>query len=244
MKLDSVFDSTVAWAKSAAIWIHAFDELASTNTTAKEQAFDQQQEVVIWLADLQTEGRGRGLNRWSGASHKGHNLNLSLRYRVTKPVQPPMSPLVGLALYGAAATAFPSLSWSLKAPNDLYLADRKVAGVLIETVMRGEDIALIIGLGMNVLSAPPDVATATCLNSQDGLERPPLKSEWRAFLNQFHLLVDQYIPHSQDGQIPERERLLLLKALRQYPNLSAQIDSVSPEGDLHTSNGILSWRNL
>ena len=72
-------------------------------------------------------------------------------------VQPTLSPLVGLALYKACSGTWPFLNWNLKAPNDLYISNKKVAGLLIETVTQGDDIRLLVGLGLNVLATPDQV---------------------------------------------------------------------------------------
>jgi hypothetical protein len=79
-----------------------------------------------------------------------------------------LAPLVGLALYEAAHKTWPDVAFNLKAPNDLYVHDKKIAGILIEAVLggpSGRDIRVVVGLGFNVLSAPSEISHATCLKA-------------------------------------------------------------------------------
>jgi birA, biotin-[acetyl-CoA-carboxylase] ligase region len=102
------------------------------------------------LAEMQTGGRGRRGRSWR--SPFGVNLYLSLAWRY--PAWPPQLSALPLALGVAVATALrehgvPAVG--LKWPNDLWVGDAKLGGLLVE--QRGEaggDCRLVIGLGLNV----------------------------------------------------------------------------------------------
>lgn len=107
--------------------------------------------LVIW-ADEQTAGRGYGENRWE--SEPGKNLTFSL---VIKPLYiPPASQflitqMVSVALQKVIENATGREDVRIKWPNDLYAGHKKLAGVLIQNVIKGEAIDLsIIGIGLNV----------------------------------------------------------------------------------------------
>ena len=68
--------------------------------------------------------------------------------------QPIMAPLIGLALLKSCQFVWPNLKLSLKAPNDLFLMHKKVAGLLTESIQQGDKHRLIIGLGMNINDHP------------------------------------------------------------------------------------------
>ena len=92
-------------------------------------------------------------------------------------------------LLRAVACHLPAAAIAIKWPNDLMLDDEKVAGVLAETTWDGHALQVIVGLGMNVASAPPQVAGATCL--QTAADRPIDRGDLLlTFLSQLDALFD------------------------------------------------------
>jgi len=154
-----------------------------------------------------------------------------------------MAPLAGLALYGAAVHAFPSLDFSLKPPNDLYLQNKKLAGLLVETVAKGSQYSLIIGLGLNVLSAPQlDIATHLC--GPLGLNSALDEVVWFDFLTRFRTLLERYVPLACKAHLPQTERALLLEALNAFPLKSTTYLDLTADCQMITSSGKASipWR--
>ena len=100
--------------------------------------------------DYQTAGRGEGSNQWESAA--GQNVLMSVLLRPT-PFSIDnaflLSELTATALCDALQTWAPNLQ--LKWPNDLYVGDRKLGGVLIETMVKGRALTqAIVGIGVNV----------------------------------------------------------------------------------------------
>ncbi len=122
------------------------------------------------VADGQREGRGRMGRTW--VSPAGGNLYASF---VLRPGRPP-DQLAGLTL--AAAVAFAEAleglgaAVTIKWPNDLLLGGRKLGGVLTELYASNPESAyVIVGVGLNLASAPadlPDGATAASLAQLPG----------------------------------------------------------------------------
>jgi BirA family transcriptional regulator, biotin operon repressor / biotin---[acetyl-CoA-carboxylase] ligase len=107
--------------------------------------------LVIW-ADEQTAGRGYGENRWE--SEAGKNLTFSL---VIKPLyihpanQFAITQLVSVALQKTIKNITGRNDIRIKWPNDLYVGNKKLAGILIQNIIKGDEIDLsIIGIGLNV----------------------------------------------------------------------------------------------
>ncbi len=105
------------------------------------------------VAEAQTAGRGRRGNSWF--SPFGANLYLSIYWQLEQGIQAAMglSLVIGIAVAEVLEQQF-QLPVRLKWPNDIYLADKKLAGILIE--LAGQSHAqcdLVIGLGLN-LSMP------------------------------------------------------------------------------------------
>ena len=111
--------------------VRFFDEIGSTNTEAVEAARAGAGEGLVVVADHQTAGRGRLGRTWSTAP--GTALLVSVLLRPPLPIDevPIVLMAAGLAacdgVEGAAGFR-PRLKW----PNDLVVADRKLAGLLTE----------------------------------------------------------------------------------------------------------------
>lgn len=125
------------------------EETASTNTYASAHASELAPWSVV-ITDCQTGGRGQRGNSWE--SEEGKNLTLSM---IIKPEgfrardQFAISEAVALAvvdlLYDNGIDA------RVKWPNDIYVGDRKIAGILIEHSVLGMDIShSVAGIGLNV----------------------------------------------------------------------------------------------
>lgn len=126
-----------------------FEVIDSTNTYLKQQAIEGAPHKSIAVADAQTAGRGR-MGR-SFQSPRGKGLYLSVLLRPGVPAEKLMRS-TGMAAV-AAARAVERISGAqtgIKWTNDLVLNGRKLCGILAETVMMGHEIALVIGVGLNV----------------------------------------------------------------------------------------------
>jgi BirA family biotin operon repressor/biotin-[acetyl-CoA-carboxylase] ligase len=118
----------------------------------------------IVLAEEQTAGQGRHGHSWHSAAGDGIYCSLVL----------PQSPLLTLALGLSTHTAIfeaAGLVCDLRWPNDLMLADRKVAGILVQAV--GGNAIAGIGINVNHAGFPADVASiATSLRLAAGRPIP------------------------------------------------------------------------
>ncbi len=128
----------------------------------------------LWIvAGAQSQGRGRGGRRWH--SPKGNlYASLLLRLDISAVVATELSFVAALAAYDAIASQLPSEQLGalrLKWPNDVMLAGAKIAGILIESLASpmGSGLAAVVGIGINVSSAPPDTGrAATALRAAPG----------------------------------------------------------------------------
>jgi BirA family transcriptional regulator, biotin operon repressor / biotin---[acetyl-CoA-carboxylase] ligase len=122
-----------------------------------------------WLvvADEQTAGRGRHGRGW--LAEPGSGLLVSIVFRERAPIAWRYTSLTALALAEAIEQVAPDARVAIKWPNDLLLDGRKLAGVLAESSWDGEQLLLIVGLGVNVGSAPENLP-ATCLQAATGRE--------------------------------------------------------------------------
>jgi BirA family transcriptional regulator, biotin operon repressor / biotin---[acetyl-CoA-carboxylase] ligase len=137
---------------------HAHHRLTdSTNERAKALALAGAAHGTMVTADAQTAGRGRQGREWAAAPRSAVLMSLVLRE---------VGPLLPLAAAVAVCEASESLApveCRVKWPNDIWVEERKLAGILVEG--RGEGWA-VLGIGLNVLTEefPPELEeTATSL---------------------------------------------------------------------------------
>lgn len=157
------------------------EEALSTNDLAWEAAGRGASEGFVVFAERQTAGRGQYGRRWESAAYKGLWFSVLLRPPITLAQSPQLTSLLAGVV---AATIHEETGGSavIKPPNDIYLAGRKVAGILVEgrTAADGHYVA-VAGIGVNVNHATADFpeelrATAGSLAMATGrnLQRAPL----------------------------------------------------------------------
>lgn len=125
---------------------------ASTSDDAKRAAASGAPHGAAFLADMQTAGRGRGGHTWH--SPPGENIYLSVVIRPTRPACAiaAITLAIGLAVARVVERLVRSAAMvALKWPNDVFLDGRKIAGILVEGQLRGDQVvSLVAGIGLNV----------------------------------------------------------------------------------------------
>ncbi len=133
----------------AGFTVEVLPQVDSTNSELMRRARAGQLEPVLLVAERQTAGRGRMGRAWHSDAESDEGistLTFSLGLSLSLTDWSGLSLAVGVAL---AEALHPALR--LKWPNDIWLNDRKLAGVLIETASFGDSRYAIIGVGINVL---------------------------------------------------------------------------------------------
>jgi biotin--[acetyl-coA-carboxylase] ligase len=126
------------------------ESTGSTNTYVRERLGELEIPTLVW-ARGQTAGRGQRGNSWE--AEPGKNLTCSVALRPsTVPARRQFSVSEGVAL---AVSDLLEEIWGIVAkvkwPNDIYVADRKIAGILIENAVMGESLLhSVAGIGLNV----------------------------------------------------------------------------------------------
>ncbi len=149
--------------------------VTSTNTLVAQLVASGSCELpLLMLADEQTEGRGRGSNRW-WSSPGSITLSLAVgRTELTISPRSIYSLAVAVAVREALSADIAPERLALKWPNDVMLDERKVAGILLETAGPMASV-LVVGIGINANNdcnaAPPEMRQrATSI--ADTLQRP------------------------------------------------------------------------
>lgn len=164
------------------------DETDSTNRWMKENGEDE----MVVVADYQTAGKGCGQNSWE--SERGKNLLMSVLVhpkRVSARTQFIITQMVSVALCNTLEPLIDK-PVEIKWPNDIYVGDKKICGVLIENRLEGRRIRdCVIGIGLNVnqtefLSDAPNPVSIKQLTGHD-TDRDELLA---SFLNKLQHAAD------------------------------------------------------
>ena len=141
--------------------IRTVPETGSTNAdlAAQLRAGEAVREGSWLIADRQTAGRGRQGRTWFDG-HGNFMGSTVVRPHERDPAPASLALLAGIALYEAVLPLLVNpADLRLKWPNDLMLADAKLAGILLER----EGKAIVVGIGVNLAAAPdlPDRRTTS-----------------------------------------------------------------------------------
>ena len=175
-----------------------FDQTDSTNTQALALLSSSQEIKTPYLvyAESQLGGRGRGSNRWWSQSG---SLTVSVivdtgELGLSPEKQPQLSLITGLALQKTGQALLPRGDFAVKWPNDVYLAGRKLAGILIEIPAQSSCHA-VIGVGLNVnnlFSQAPEELQHTGISLSDLSGRTYDRADiLKSFLQQLDELIQR-----------------------------------------------------
>ena len=141
----------------------------STNACARELAEAGAPHGTIVTAEEQTAGRGRQGRTWTAPPGKALLYSAVLHPLDERHLLLPLS--VPLAVCEAAEELNPAVECEIKWPNDIWIEERKLAGVLIEA--KPQDGWAVIGVGLNLTISPDEFPaelrdTATSLFDETG----------------------------------------------------------------------------
>jgi len=126
-----------------------FESLPSTNLEAAKQAGGGAPEGVCIIAAEQTAGRGRLERQWVSPKGAGLYFSIILRPKFEQSVWPLLTLMAAVAVRDALLDAY-ELETDIKWPNDLLVNDRKLCGILAETVDTPIGRAVVLGIGVNL----------------------------------------------------------------------------------------------
>ena len=133
-----------------------FDTLDSTNEEVRRR-IDELDNLSVVSALSQTAGRGQRGNTWSSAPGENLTFSILLKYTNDSATSPQLKASDQFIISEITALAVVEflekygISAKIKWPNDIYVNDKKICGILIENSLRGEYLnSSIIGIGLNI----------------------------------------------------------------------------------------------
>lgn len=127
-------------------------ETKSTNNIAIEiLSKDRPEEGCVIIADHQTTGKGTDTNTWESEKDKNLTFSLILYPTLAADQQFVLNKAISLGIYDFLIAELPGQKVSIKWPNDLYIGDKKVCGILIQNSIMGNKMDyMVAGIGLNV----------------------------------------------------------------------------------------------
>ena len=129
--------------------LDCFEMIDSTNSFLKREAMDGAPHGSVAVANCQSAGRGRLGRSFQSPPDKGIYLSVLLRPNLPGEALMSATGMAAVAV-GRAVQRTSGAQVGIKWTNDIIMNGRKLAGILAETVVIGKEIALVIGVGVNV----------------------------------------------------------------------------------------------
>ncbi len=169
-------------AGSAGYRLVAFDRIGSTNAEAMVRARTGERGPIWFVTSEQTAGRGRRQRAWMAP--RGNLASSILEVMdVTPAVAATLGFAAGLSLEKSLRTisleasvrspGSAQLKFALKWPNDVLAGGRKLAGILLEAEAVGGGLAVVVGIGTNVVAAPQGLPTPAASLAELGINIGP-----------------------------------------------------------------------
>lgn len=170
------------------------EEVDSTNNEIKRRG-DSLDNLAVIITDKQTAGRGQAGNKW--LSPPGENLTFSILLRPGYDGLPAIKAAKQFLISRIATLSVSDLleengiKCRIKWPNDIYVGNKKICGMLIENTLTSDQVASsIIGIGLNVNQDvfSPELMNPTSMYKVSG-EKYGLEKCLQVFLKNFALYM-------------------------------------------------------
>ncbi len=151
--------------------------LDSTNSEVRRR-ISQLDNLSVTAAWSQSAGRGQADHKWHSATGENLTFTLLLKFTPESPLKARDALLLtetitfALREFLASEGVISRIKW----PNDIYVGELKICGILIENILEGDDVAAsIIGVGLNLNQTvfPPDIPNPTSLALLTGRRYSP-----------------------------------------------------------------------
>lgn len=139
--------------------IQMLETITSTNDAIRQRLTSNAPTGLTIFSETQTAGRGQRGHGWESISGKGLWFSTLLRPQIALHDAPVLTLWAAMAVRDVISAL--SIDATVKAPNDVLVRSRKVAGVLVEMVAQAQAAHLaILGVGLNVNHSLSDFSEA------------------------------------------------------------------------------------
>jgi len=188
--------------------IFSYASTTSTNDIAYSLAEEKVSEGAMVISEKQTRGRGRLGRQWVSPEGKGIYLSLILRPKLSPAEAGKITLMSSVCVANILRREF-AIDAFIKWPNDVYIANEKVAGILTELAAEQDAVKFIIlGIGINLNASPgelPKGATSLSLKFGEKVDRISFLQDLllelehyyqKINLSKFEQIIQQWRNHS------------------------------------------------
>lgn len=188
-----------------AFTINWHDTLDSTNSEAL-RLFKESDDFTVIASKYQTSGRGQRGTNWE--SEQGKNLTFSLilksdGIKADKQFVIAQVVTIGIKKYLKSRGINSKIKW----PNDIYVGDKKVCGILIEHFLSGDTLSgTVVGVGLNLnqdkfnSNAPNPTSMKIILNKEFNME-----DEMEALVGHIYDIYHPFMTFSSNSSLNRLE---------------------------------------
>lgn len=220
----------------------SFKNINSTNDYAKENINKFTPPTLI-MTEHQTAGRGRGENTWVDEGH-GHQFLGTWVIKLKGAPDPKWTIALGYFAYGCLHSTWHNFQFSMKAPNDIYLNEKKVGGILVEALTTQKETYLLIGLGLNVFGRP-SALHASAISLSDVIKDHVDERAWQKFAGAFGKNLSEFEIFVRNPDWLSEIAPKVIAALNLNPHHRKNlVKEIKPDGSLILEQGFLNWLEL
>ena len=175
-----------------------YETITSTNIAALEQAKRGAEEGLCIVAREQTKGRGRHGREWVSEKDSGLYFSIVLRPKVGTKYLSLITLMTSVVVYEVLVDLYdldPDIKWS----NDVLINEKKICGILAETSDSEKGLAVVVGVGINLVSRNLEKElskTATSIKQETG-KSPDAERLLNSFTSFFSFFYDIF--QSENG---------------------------------------------
>lgn len=181
-----------------------YEELSSTNTQAEQLIPEELKDKRVILTYRQNSGRGQALNRWESEPGKNISMTVVLRpeaYEASRQFAVSMVCALGVCDFIGHYVKGTSVKW----PNDVYVGDRKICGILIEHAIAGRFIGRsLCGIGVNINQA---IFCSDAPNPVSLFQLTGMQMDLEKALAELLVCIDQRYRQVKDYDVLEKDFL-------------------------------------
>jgi BirA family biotin operon repressor/biotin-[acetyl-CoA-carboxylase] ligase len=219
------------------------EQTASTNTyTANLLRSKKQVEGTVIIAYNQTAGRGQDRNKWESEPFQNLTFSIILYPIFLNPAEQfQLSKAISLGIIDYLNTKLPEYHKIIKIkwPNDIYVGDKKICGILIQNSITGSSLSdSVIGIGLNVnqsifkSNAPNPISIKNLTKTEHDLKEC-LSSVCKSLNNRYNQLSNHQNDIIKQNYIDSLYRLGEWSTFKINENiLIAKIKGISEYGQL------------
>ncbi len=138
------------------------EQTKSTNTEIKKIYENYRlNDSIGLLTKIQSDGRGRGANIWK-SSEGDLMCSLLIHQNFNTLDFSKLNIIISVFIINTLRLVFSNLDFKIKWPNDIFVDEKKIGGILIENSIKNNMIEyIVIGLGINIVSNPENLNYST-----------------------------------------------------------------------------------